>query len=136
MAAPVQPPFDAHRRVVGTDALLTLTLALVCCGVRALTIGGRGGAGDLAGGAAARVSGHLGVTPGQTLYIEVGGDGQNAEPSVGGGGFNGAGAASGRLGSGGEGASDVRTAPRAAGLSPDSGLSVAAGGGGTGEAVR
>ena len=158
MAARPQPPFDAHRHVVGTAALLTLTLALACAApaqattatfsytgaeqtitvpvgvysVRALAIGGRGGAGDLAGGAAARVSGQLEVSPGQTLYVEVGGDGQNAEPSGGGGGFNGGGAAGGPLGGGGGGASDVRTAPRAAGLSPDSRLIVAAGGGGTG----
>jgi hypothetical protein len=91
--------------------------------------GGEGGAGVL-GGAAARVTGTLSVTPGQTLYVEVGGTGQAASA----GGdivFNG-GAAAGGGGGGGGGASDVRTAPLVAGLAPDRRLVVAAGGGGGG----
>ena len=66
---------------------------------------GQEGSGGL-GGFGASVSGEIAVTPGQTLYIEVGGvDGE---------------------------ASDVRTSPRAFGLSPDDRLIVAAGGGGGG----
>ncbi|MEP7378729.1 MAG: glycine-rich protein [Chloroflexota bacterium] len=59
------------------------------------------------GGFGANVSGTLAVTPGQTLYIEVG---QNGLPQQ--GGFNGGGSTdqdSGDQGGGGGGASDVRT---------------------------
>jgi hypothetical protein len=92
-------------------------------------IGGHGGStgeGAIKGGAAAEVSGSILVTPGATLYIEVGGAGQD-EGDGGGGGFNGG--ASG--GGGGGGASDIRTAPGPS-LIPDTRLVVAAGGGGAG----
>jgi hypothetical protein len=93
-----------------------------------LVIGAHGGAAtDGTGGAAAEISGKLSVTPGQILYIEVGGVGQTVGEG-GAGGFNGGGAG----GGGGGGASDIRTAPRAAGLSPDTRLVVAGGGGGGG----
>ncbi|MGH8301075.1 MAG: Ig-like domain-containing protein, partial [Steroidobacteraceae bacterium] len=94
-------------------------------------VGGSGGAGDawvegpegsLAGGQGAQVSGTIAVTPGQTIYLEVGGDGASAWSASDDGDFSG----------GGGGASDVRTAPASAGLSPDTRLLVAGGGGGTG----
>ncbi len=97
--------------------------------VQVLAVGGHGGAGlpGGAGGRAAQVSGVLGVTPGETLYVEVGGDGGEGELfSL--GGFNGGGEGAG----GGGGASDVRSSPRALGLAPDSRLLVAGGGGGGG----
>lgn len=102
--------------------------------IHVIAIGGSGGAGgSAAGGAAAQVTANLAVTPGQTLYIEVGGKGKNSEGG-GGGGFNG-GAAGGAGGSpiagGGGGASDVRLLP-GPGLSPDSRQIVAGGGGGGG----
>src|SRR5439155_10057275 len=75
--------------------------------VDVLAIGGSGAPSAAAGGTGAHVSGELEVTPGETLYIEVGGNG-----SAGSGGFNGGGAGAG----GGGGASDVRTSPRATGL--------------------
>ncbi len=78
------------------------------------------------GGVGAQVDGEVSVTPGETLYVEVGGDG-----AVDGGGFNGGGGASGGA-AGGGGASDVRSSPLSAGLSPDDRLLVAAGGGGGG----
>jgi hypothetical protein len=92
----------------------------------------RGGA----GGAAAKVSGELAVTPGELLYVEVGGRGGEGPANTRGfnlspGGFNGGGSG----GGGGGGASDVRTSPRAAGLSSpfdDPRLVVAGGGGGGG----
>lgn len=93
-------------------------------------VGGEGGGGGAAGGAAAEVTDSLAVTPGQVLYVEVGGNGQGSgEGSA--GGFNG-GAAGGAGAGGGGGASDIRLLPRAAGLTSDTRLLVAAGGGGGG----
>lgn len=78
-------------------------------------------------GRGAIVSGSLSVTPGQVLYVEVGGVGQST-----GGGFNGGGN-DGSFSRGGGGASDVRTLPGSDGTpSLDSRLIVAAGGGGNG----
>jgi hypothetical protein len=93
-----------------------------------LLIGGHGGAaGTSPGGAAAEVGGTIGVTPGTTLYVEVGGVGKD-ESAGGAGGFNGGGSG----GAGGGGASDLRTMSLGSGLSPDTRLVVAAGGGGAG----
>ena len=120
--------------------------------IHAIAIGGHGGKGDLAsnnGGAAAMASGDLGVTPGQTLYVEVGGVGGNAgfgAASIGGWngggpGFTGGGvgggpgsAATDGGGGGGGGSSDIRTLSYAAGVgtSLNSRLITAAGGGGGG----
>ena len=117
--------------------------------VEVLAIGGHGGSGSNApngpggvpgapgslgrpGGVADEVRGQLSVTPGETLYVEVGGNGQEGLEYAGSeGGFNGGGEG-GVLAGGGGGASDVRTSPRAAGLSPDSRLLVAGAGGGGG----
>jgi hypothetical protein len=81
--------------------------------VEILTIGGSGGASELGGGVAAEVIGNVSVTPGQTLYVEVGGKGKSGVEG-GAGVFNG-GAHSGGGSAGGGGASDVRTSPEAAG---------------------
>ena len=90
---------------------------------------------SFAAGRGAEVSGDLTVTPGDTLYVEVGG-----APTVGGncfsgvacvGGFNGGGST--RSGGGGGGASDVREQARDQSGSLDSRLLVAAGGGGSGQ---
>lgn len=97
-----------------------------------VAIGGAGGPSEFAGGVAARVSGDVVVTPGQTLYVEVGGNGHSAGLGGGLGGFNGGGDGGGIGAGGGGGASDVRTLPMAAGLAPDRRLIVAGGGGGTG----
>jgi hypothetical protein len=109
----------------------------VPAGVHKVTVGVLGGKGggtaDAAGGNSVAVIGMLSVTPGQTLYIEVGG---NGKPQVlgGAGGFNGGGSASGSGGGGGGGggASDIRTKPRTDGLNPDTRLIISAGGGGAG----
>ncbi len=86
-------------------------------------------AGAAVGGRGAVVSGDLSVTPGATLYVEVGGPGHIAEtleePQ---GGFNGGGNGVG----GGGGASDVRTTMRSEPNTLASRLLVAAGGGGGG----
>jgi hypothetical protein len=95
--------------------------------IQVVAIGGSGGAAEAGGGAAAQVTGNLSVTPGQILYVEVGGKGQS-QGEGGAGGFNGGGSGAG----GGGGASDVRISPRSAGLSPDPRLIVAGGGGGAG----
>jgi hypothetical protein len=108
----------------------------VPAGVTSLYItatGARGGgptSGYGTGGRGAVATGAIAVTPGQTLYIEVGGIGGQPD-----GGFNGGGASGSRNGLsgwGGGGASDVRTVPRASAGTLSSRLIVAGGGGGSG----
>lgn len=98
--------------------------------IHVVAIGGRGAKAGNTGGWGAQVEGDLSVKPGQTLYVEVGGNGGSAfgENESAPGGFNGGGEGAG----GGGGASDVRTNPRKEGLSPDTRLIVAGGGGGAG----
>lgn len=96
--------------------------------LQVLLVGGEGGEGGSEGGTAAEVFGVLEVSPGETLYIEVGGNGKSSGEG-GGGGFNGGAAGGGGAGGGG-GASDIRLAPGSLGLSTDTRLVVAAGGGG------
>jgi Glycine rich protein len=110
----------------------TFTVPANVTSVEVTAIGGHGGSAAASGGAAAEVSGALAVAPGETLYVEVGGNGQNGNPDGGGlaaGGFNGGAPG----GAGGGGASDIRTSPRADGLSPDDRLILAGGGGGSGQ---
>lgn len=97
--------------------------------IGAKATGGTGGAaGAVSGGEAAQASSYLSVTPGDTLYVEVGGTGQS-EAEGGAGGFNGGGSGAG----GGGGASDIRTVSRSVELSTeDTRLLVAGGGGGAG----
>jgi hypothetical protein len=106
----------------------TFTVPAGVTSLHVVAIGAAGGDATAAkGGAGAEVVADLGVTPGQTLYIEVGGKGETeAEGGV--GGFNGGGAG----GGGGGGASDIRTSPFASGLTPDTRLIVAGAGGGGG----
>jgi hypothetical protein len=120
-----------------TGAEQTFVVPAGVTSVGAVVIGGHGGNGDLlsAGGLGARVSGNLSVTPGETLYVEVGGDGVSYRcthgffpPGECPGGFNGGGGG----GGGGGGASDVRLTPREDGLEPDTRVIVAGGGGGAG----
>lgn len=94
-------------------------------------VGGSGGQGGGTGGAAAEVTGGLEVEPGETLYVEVGGNGEDFSEG-GEGGFNGGGSAGGSGAGGGGGASDIRLLPLSLGLSTDSRLIIAAGGGGGG----
>jgi hypothetical protein len=107
--------------------------------VRVLAVGGAGGAGAMSaqgagpGGLGADVQADVPVTPGQQLFVEVGG----APGQPGTGGFNGGGDSR-NGGGGGGGASDVRTCSRTASSCPvgndtlTSRLVVAAGGGGGG----
>ena len=100
----------------------------VPAGVTAVTISAIGAAGESVGtgdgGFGASVFSTVGVIPGQTLYVEVGGTGAV-------GGFNGGAAGAGLAGDGG-GASDVRTISRTLAGTLASRLVVAGGGGGAG----
>ncbi len=120
--------------------------------VQATAVGGNGGPGneETPGGSGATVTATLAVTPGETLYAEVAGNGQGTsinknEEGLGGYGGGGDGGirvilfASAPGGGGGGGASDVRTCPASATSSECGGRSslasrllVAAGGGGGG----
>jgi hypothetical protein len=103
----------------------------VPAGVNAIAVHAVGGFGGVDFGAPGFAPGGLGgtadavvaVTPGETLYVEVGGVRRKYVPSD---SFNGG------TGTGGGGASDVRTIPRAQSGSLDSRLVVAGGGGGGG----
>lgn len=113
-----------------TGAEQTFTVPAGVTKVHVVAIGGHGGKSGNTGGAGAQAEGDFSVKPGQTLYVEVGGNGGSdfGENEVSPGGFNGGGEGAG----GGGGASDVRTNPRKAGLSPDTRLIIGAGGGGSG----
>ena len=101
--------------------------------------GGGGFAAGCEGGFGASVTGTLAVTPGETLYVDVGGaggDSQSVADVTGGSNGGGAGGSDdhGDGAGGGGGASDVRTLPAAEPLSSsDSRLLVAGGGGGGGD---
>ena len=102
--------------------------------------GGGGQGNGCEGGPGAVVTATLPVTAGETLYIEVGGDGGDVETVAGagvagsGGGGVGGLVGSGFGGGGGGGASDIRALPAADALSPsDTRLVVAGGGGGGGD---
>ena len=125
-AAPAQA---ATQTFLFTGAEQTFKVPGGVTSIHVIAIGGGGGSSSGIGGVASQVTGDLTVTPGQTLYVEVGGRGQDSG-SGGAGGFNGGGSGT----AGGGGASDIRTSPRSAGLSPDHRLIVAAGGGGAGGA--
>ena len=118
-----------------TGAEQTFTVPAGVTTIRVVAVGAKGGTGDgfidQNPGFGAVASGDLSVTPGQIMYIEVGGNGSTASNAP--GGFNGGGGvgATSAGGSGG-GASDVRLAPRGAAGTLDTRLVVAAGGGGSG----
>jgi hypothetical protein len=128
------------RTFLPTGGEQTFTVPSGVTSVHVIAVGGRGGTGSGApagGGFGAVAIADLAVTPGQVLYVNVGGNGEDAIGSSGGaGGFNGGGSGGpiGTRGGGGGGASDVRTIPRSVGTSPFSRLVVAGGGGGSGGA--
>lgn len=99
--------------------------------VRAIGGKGAGGNGGSTGGYGAAVSAYVPLTPGQTLYVEVGGNASMRQ-----GGYNGGGSdtnyVSPYFAGGGGGASDVRTVSSSAANSLKSRLLVAGGGGGGG----
>ena len=113
-----------------TGGQQTFTVPAGVSTLSAAAVGGTGGGdGSTArGGSGARASAVLSVSPGQLLYVEVGGNGGSGAGS-GAGGFNGGGNGGSGAGGGG-GASDVRTTPIGTSTSPASRLIVAGGGGG------
>ncbi|HEV2814593.1 MAG TPA: glycine-rich protein, partial [Solirubrobacteraceae bacterium] len=120
-----------------TGAQQTFTVPAGVTSLSVVAIGAPGGDGVNGYGTApdpgtgARVAGTIAVTPGQTLYVLVGGPGSGALGGFNGGGNGGSGYTS---GGGGGGASDVRTCSVAtcALSAQDTRLVVAAGGGGSG----
>lgn len=131
----------ASQTFSATGAEQTFVVPAGVTSVRVTAIGGRGGAGygsNVPGGAGAAVAGTVAVTPGQTLYVEVGANGSSAnsgsfQPVFNGGAAAGSGTSPGGTGGG---ASDVRTVPRAQGpASLASRRLVAAGGGGGGGVI-
>jgi glycine rich protein len=113
-----------------TGGQQTLAVPAGVSTVHVTAVGGSGGGDGLGtpGGFGARASADLSVSPGQVLYVEVGGNAGSGLGS-GAGGFNGGGAGGSGSGGGG-GASDVRTSPMVASGSLASRLIVAGGGGG------
>src|SRR5689334_4671620 len=136
LALPVMPgvALGASRTFSYTGAEQTYTVPDGVTTLFVTATGARGGGPttgtSLLPGEGAVAMGKISVTPGETLYVEVGGAG-----SVPQGGFNGGGNG-GDLGyiseSGGGGASDVRRVSRSQTGSLDSRLIVAGGGGGSG----
>jgi|GEM_PF-1303027 len=125
--APAQAAFKSFE-FTGGEQTFTVPSGVHLISVN--LVGGIGGDGGGQGGLPAVVTGDLEVAPGEVLYLEVGGNGED-QSEGGEGGFNGGG---GGLGAGGGGgASDIRTEPRSAGLSSlSSRLAIAGGGGGGG----
>ncbi len=120
----------------------TWTVPMGVVEVVVAAVGGAGGAscscsaGKAAGGHGAAVDATVPVTPGETLYVEVGENGEVNGGNFNAGTFNGGGSAAdfgGNLVSGqGGGATDVRTVAMADGSTLNSRLVVAGGGGGAG----
>jgi hypothetical protein len=122
------PSTGSEQTFVVPDGVHSLHVVLV---------GGRGGTaqtrdGTFAGGFGAVQDATLTVSPNDTLFVEVGGNGHDGDVGDADtpGGFNGGGIGRSVFGAAGGGASDVRTVSRAAGGSLASRLLVAGGGGG------
>jgi Glycine rich protein len=117
----------------------TFTVPAGVTSIHVIAVGARGGTGQnspVVGGFGAVAIADIPVTPGQTLYVNVGTNGTDGS-ALGGGGFNGggdSGSPAGAYGGGGGGASDVRTISRAIGTTFFSRLVTAGGGGGSGAA--
>ncbi len=78
--------------------------------LKVVAVGAPGGSGGSAGGLGATATASVAVTPGSTLYVEVGSAGNNGNGTASNGGYNGGGTGGGSgEGAGGGGASDVRT---------------------------
>jgi hypothetical protein len=116
----------------------TFTVPSGVASVHVVAVGAPGGTsvfGNAPGGRGAVVTGDLSVTPGGTLYVEVGGGpttSAECDDQLCNGGFNGGGSTP-IFGAGGGGASDVRTESNSAADTLSSRLVVAAGGGGGGD---
>jgi len=136
--APARAAVSVTFTSTGSEQTFVVPAGVTSLHVVAIGAPGGIGGGGSAGGKGARVETDIAVTPGQTLYIEVGGAG-GAGASGGAGGFNGGGGGGSPNGGGGGGASDVRMVSCATSCvtggsttSLNSRLVVAAGGGGSG----
>lgn len=141
---PAGPAFAYARTFTSTGVEQVFTVPTGVYTVHVRAVGGHGGTGGnqsfTNGGFGAVAVADLAVSPGQTLYVEVGGNGGDGTVlSAGAAGFNG-GAAGGLgigrspdgAGGGGGGATDLRTQPRSDSGTLFSRLIVAGGGGGGG----
>jgi hypothetical protein len=152
LLGPVAALSLAGPPIAGPATLVTFTTVgeahfVVPTGVSAITVtatGAQGGGGSYAGckgGFGATVTSTIAVTQGETLFVEVGGQGGDSEISpnpaggANGGGTGGTDAHTPQgAGGGGGGASDIRTSPSTVSLTgSDSRLIVAGGGGGGGD---
>ena len=141
-SAAVPPARAAEASFAYTGSEQTWVVPPGITSVHVVAVGGKGGAGDpdvgptaAPGGFGGLAAADLAVAPGETLYVEVGGNGTDAgHPANGAGGFNagapGGGSVTGAGGGG--GASDVRTVTRFAPSSLGSRVVIAGGGGGGG----
>jgi hypothetical protein len=128
---------NAATTFSSTGAEQTYTVPAGATQLAITAVGARGGANSfngLPGGFGASVTDQVTVTPGELLYVEVGGNGGDTTGSYAAGGFNGGGASN-NNGAGG-GASDLRTQPSTAGGTLASRIVVAGGGGGAGNATN
>jgi hypothetical protein len=132
-AAPAAAAETTTFASTGAEQIYTVPPGITALDIVAVGGGAYGGGYNLPS-YGARVSGTLAVTPGELLYVEVGGNGLGGSGAPGPGGFNGGApggaAAGGPAGGGGGGASDIRTVARAQAGSLQSRLLVAGGGGG------
>jgi uncharacterized repeat protein (TIGR01451 family) len=114
----------------GTGAEQSFTVPDGVTSLHIVAIGASGGISTSAGGGGAIVAGDISVTPGSTLYVEVGLSGFLSDAGWNGGGSSFSG------GGGGGGASDIRTLSNVEGGSLGSRLLIAAGGGGGGKSTQ
>jgi hypothetical protein len=131
--AGVAAPANAASPVTTTYSTPGVDVFVVPVGITSIhvqTLGGSGGGsfGTQVGGAGVLLTEDLAVTPGDTYFVHVAGNGHAATATSNGAGFNGGGGAPDLGGAGGGGASDVRLATDTLGAR----VIVAGGGGGGG----
>lgn len=114
------------QNFVYTGSTTTFTVPACVTSITVSARGGQGGTSGYTGGQAGQVNGVLTVTPGQVLYINVGGAGGMPTAGFNGGGVGGTSPAS--TGGGGGGGSDIRVGSNTV----TARVLVAAGGGGSG----
>jgi Glycine rich protein/Abnormal spindle-like microcephaly-assoc'd, ASPM-SPD-2-Hydin len=138
LALMAAPAHAATRVFLYTGVEQTFVVPVDVHGVHVTAEGAAGGAGSPwpNGGSGGTIDAEVPVTPGETLYVEVGGAGIPGNlccsPSFNGGAAGGLDTVGANHGGGGGGASDVRRLPRTAAGSESSRLVVAGGGGGGG----
>ena len=131
-AANAAPPGPASFAFTGAEQSYHVPAGITSVQVKAIGAPGGDRAFDGAGGYGAKLVADVAVTPGQTLYVEVGGDGDGSSDLT--SGWNGGGVPTDAdtLAGYGGGASDVRLKPRESATTLPSRVVVAGGGGGAG----